>query len=130
MPARLRVVAGILRDPGNRVLLTERLHDHPFAGLWEFPGGKIEEGESADSALRRELREELGIDVVAAEPFLAVEHDYPDRSVALEFFLVTAWNGTPAPMLGQRLRWSAPQDIATSELLPANAAVLTALRAL
>jgi 8-oxo-dGTP diphosphatase len=125
----LSVVAGILRDAQGRVLLAGRLHDHPFAGLWEFPGGKIDGAETAEAALRRELREELGIEVVASEPFLSIVHDYPDRSVALAFFLVTAWHGSPQPLLGQPLRWLAPQAIAPEELLPANAAVLEALQA-
>ena len=90
----------------------------------------MDRGETAAAALRRELSEELGIEVIAAERFLTVEHDYPDRSVALDFYLVTAWHGTPAPMLGQGLRWLEPGAIRAEDLLPANAQVLDALRKL
>ena len=96
-----RVAAGILRDSANRVLITERLCDGPFNGLWEFPGGKISAGETSVQALRRELAEELGIDVTAARPYLDLHHEYPDRTVDLEFFLVTAWHGEPAGLEGQ-----------------------------
>ena len=127
--ARLQVAAGILIDAQGRVLLAERLHDHPFAGLWEFPGGKIDPGETAEAALRRELLEELGIEVAACEHFLAFEHDYPDRQVDIAFFLVREWQHDCRPLLGQRLRWAALADIAADELLPANVAVIEALKA-
>jgi 8-oxo-dGTP diphosphatase len=124
---RLRVAAGILRDAHGRLLLAERLNDHPFAGLWEFPGGKIDGGEAPEAALRRELREELGIELIACELLLSVEHDYPDRSVTIDFFRVTAWHGAVRPMLGQGLRWVTLDTLVPEELLPANVGVLDAL---
>jgi len=122
-----RVAAGILRDADGRVLICERVADGPFRGLWEFPGGKIGPGETAADALGRELSEELGIRVVQADAFMRVEHAYPDRSVDLEFFLVTEWDGDPAGLDGQALRWVPPSALDQAELLPADAPVIDAL---
>ena len=99
------VAAGILRNAAGAVLIAERLCDGPYNGLWEFPGGKIRDGESPQAALRRELREELGIEAVVLEPFMQLFHTYPDRTVALEFFLVAAWHGEVSGLEGQRIRW-------------------------
>ena len=122
------VAAGILRDGDGQVLISERLCDGPFNGLWEFPGGKIVDGESAIEALRRELVEELGIDVAEAEPYMTLRHEYPDRIVSLEFFLVTDWRGEPRGREGQALRWLHPSDLDHDVLLPADAPVIDALR--
>lgn len=124
----LRVAAGILRDSCGRVLITERCGGGPFNGLWEFPGGKLDSGESAVDALLRELAEELGIEVTASEPFINVQHEYPDLAVDLEFFLVTAWRGEPAGMQGQGLRWLLPSDLNPDMLLPADTSVVKALQ--
>lgn len=125
---RIEVAAGILLDPSGRVLLTERLGDSPFAGLWEFPGGKIHDNESASAAMERELAEELGITVLAAQPFMNVQHDYADRRVALQFFLVGTWDGNPAGLDGQALSWRHPADITATEILPADGPVLQELQ--
>ena len=124
------VAAGILRDSTGRVLITERLCDGPFNGLWEFPGGKIGAGESPTDALRRELAEELGIDVEESRPYMDLHHEYPDRTVDLEFFLVTAWQGDPAGLEGQQIRWVDVADLDPGKLLPADASVVKALSAL
>ncbi len=125
---RLQVVAGILIDRDSRALISERLGDRLFHGLWEFPGGKIAAGESPEAALARELSEELGIAVQSAEPFMTVEHDYPDRKVNLQFFKVHAWTGEPLGAEGQKLRWVHPGDIEDGLMLPADAPVLAVLR--
>lgn len=125
----IEVAAGILRDSEGRVLITERLGDTPFAGLWEFPGGKIHDGESAATALCRELEEEIGVVALRLRPFLCLEHEYPDRRVAIEFFLVEAWRNTPAGRDGQALDWCFPERIEPGRLLPADGPVLDALRA-
>lgn len=130
MPERLNVVAGILRDPAGRILITERIGDSPFAGLWEFPGGKIRNGETPAAALVRELEEELGIATGSSEPFMMLTHDYADRSVALEFLLVTSWRGEPRGLEGQAIAWRLPASISAEELLPADAPVLGALQRL
>lgn len=124
----LHVAAGVLRDLAGRVLITERLCDGPYNGLWEFPGGKIRDGESPLAALCRELLEELGIEAVSLEPFMNLSHSYPDRSVALEFFFVNEWVGEPAGLEGQRIRWVAVADLDVDELLPADAPLIAALR--
>ena len=126
---RINVAAGILYAPDKRVLITERVDDGPFHGLWEFPGGKIARGESAEDALRRELREEIGIAVRRCQRFMRVQHDYPDRQVNLEFFKVLDWSGEIRAIEGQAMRWLHPADIVVAELLPADAPVIEALRA-
>ena len=122
------VAAGILRDSAGRILITERLCDGPFNGLWEFPGGKIVAGETPADALQRELAEELGITVTAAQPYLQLRHEYPDRTVDLEFFLVTGWHGEPSGLEGQGVRWLPASEISPDVLLPADAPVIEALR--
>ena len=124
---RLAVVAGILRDGAGRVLIAERLDDGPFKGFWEFPGGKIAAGEAPDAALARELAEEINIGVLESRHFLSLEHDYPDRRVAIDFFLVDRWQRQPRGLEGQRLRWVAPAGLEAANLLPANEPVIAAL---
>ena len=124
----LHVSAGILHDADGRILITERLGDAAFAGLWEFPGGKIVAGETAAEALHRELAEELGIEMLAYGNFMQLDHEYPDRRVSIDFFLVDAWRGRPFGKLGQQLRWLAPEDVDAALMLPADAPVLRALK--
>ena len=125
---RLHVAAGILRDRAGRVLITERICDGPFNGLWEFPGGKIAHGETPLDALRRELAEELGVAATHVQPFMELRHKYPDRAVEIEFFVVHAWQGEPAGLEGQQILWVHPTDLDAEQLLPADAPVVTALR--
>ncbi len=122
------VAAGILRNEGGQVLITERTEAGPFYGLWEFPGGKIHAGEAATVALKRELLEELGIEVTAVEPFMNLTHEYPDRTVELEFFVVPAWRGEPTGLEGQSLRWVDISDLKPDELLPADAPIVELLQ--
>jgi len=122
-----RVAAGILRDAAGRILIAKRLCDRSFDGLWEFPGGKIAAGETPSDALRRELAEELGIEVTASQPYMDLHHEYDDRTVDLEFFLVTAWQGEPTGLEGQGVRWVNASELDPDELLPADAPVLEAL---
>ncbi len=125
---RIHVVAGILRDRSGRVLLAERRHDRLFAGFWEFPGGKIQPGETPEAALCRELAEELGIEAAGLEPFRTLDHDYPDRLVRLEFFLVTSWRHPVRPLDGQKLLWTSAADIDRERILPADLPIIDALR--
>ncbi len=124
----LHVAAGILRNAAGEVLIAERICDGPFNGLWEFPGGKIDTDETSAVALRRELREELGIEVTTAEPFMRLSHEYLDRTVDLEFFLVNDWDGDPDGLEGQGLRWVTVSQLDAAELLPADAPLVEALR--
>ncbi len=126
---QIHVAAGVLRNAVGEVLITERVCDGPFNGLWEFPGGKIDHGELPAAALRRELREELGIEVTILEPLLSLSHEYPDCQVELEFFLVTDWDGQPVGMEGQGLRWVDIAALNADELLPADAPLVSALQA-
>ena len=126
MPS-IDVAAGILLSKG-KVLVSERRHDPAFPGLWEFPGGKIDPGESRSGALRRELAEELGIEVCEHRLLVSLEHQYPDRHVRIDFFLVTEWLGEAIGREGQALRWIKLDQLNAEELLPADAPVVEKLR--
>ncbi len=122
------VAAGILCDEHGRVLIAERLGDGPFHGLWEFPGGKIGPGETASQALSRELAEELGIDVTVCAPFMNLRHEYDDRTVSIEFFIVSDWLSDPVGREGQGLRWVRKDQLDAELLLPADGPVIEALQ--
>ncbi len=122
------VAAGILCDSRGRILIAERLDDGPFQGLWEFPGGKIAPGETAERALSRELAEELGIEVTESSSFMSLRHEYDDRIVSIEFFLVSSWNSDPIGREGQELRWVPSEFLDANELLPADVPVVEALQ--
>ena len=127
---RIRVVAGILRDDNGRVLIAERIGDQAFAGLWEFPGGKLKAGEESVSALSRELGEELGIEIIHQALFMSLKHDYPDRSVCIDFYLIEHWLNTPESRDGQELKWIRPDELTEDLLLPADGPVIKALQRL
>jgi 8-oxo-dGTP diphosphatase len=122
-----RVAAAVIVHPNGRVLLAQRPPGKPYAGYWEFPGGKLEPGETAAHALARELREELGIEVTRAAPWLTQEFVYPHAHVELNFFRVFAWNGEPVGHDGQAFAWQTPGAFDVAPLLPANTRVLAAL---
>jgi len=124
----VHVVAGVISDAAGRVLLTQRPAGGHLAGLWELPGGKLEPGEGRAAGLARELREELGIAVEAAEPLIRVRHRYPEREVLLDVWEVRRWSGTPRGLEGQPLRWVAREDLAGTDLPPADRPVVQALR--
>jgi 8-oxo-dGTP diphosphatase len=125
--AVIRVSAGIVFDNEGRVLIAERVDDGPFVGLWEFPGGKIAHGETPLAALKRELHEEIGIAVRRCQAFMRVHHEYSDRTVDLRFFKVFDWTGRAIGRDGQSLRWLPPNDIRATDMLPADAPVISAL---
>lgn len=120
------MVAGIL-ERDREVLIAQRPDGKHGAGLWEFPGGKIEPGESPAEALERELSEELGIETVEPQSFLQLEHDYEKHSVRLHFLIVDRWQGDPASMEGQVIRWVRRDALKDYEFLPANTPVIDAL---
>ena len=117
----------------SEFLLASRPPNKPWAGWWEFPGGKIEAGESAEHALIRELQEELGITPSHIQPWLTRTYDYPAthdsaaKTVKLHFFFVTAWQGALLGLENQQLSWQNPQNITVSPILPANAPIIKAL---
>jgi len=125
--ASIDVAAAIVRHADGRVLLAERPPGKPWAGYWEFPGGKIESGEEPVAALARELHEELGIEVDAATPWITFVYAYPEKQVRLHFFRVQRWHGTPYGREGQCLAWEKPDTLTVGPLLPANVKVLQAL---
>jgi 8-oxo-dGTP diphosphatase len=119
------VTAAIVEDHG-RYFVTRRLKGAHLEGLWEFPGGKIEPGESLADGLRRELKEELGTDVVIGEEIFTVTHNYPDRSVELHF-LACAFLNAPVPLLGQEMRWVARDELRALEFPPADEELIRVL---
>ncbi|KFN51273.1 Nudix family hydrolase [Arenimonas composti] len=132
MPERTRAVhvaAAVLRDVRGRILLARRTAGRDLAGLWEFPGGKVEPGETPAQALVREIEEELGIRVLAAEPLIAVPQAYPDKRIVLDVFEVTAWEGQPRGRERQALAWSPLEQLASYPMPPADRPVVAALTA-
>lgn len=129
MPATMHVVAGVLRDPSGHVLLAQRPPGKHLAGMWEFPGGKLEPEESPVDGLARELREELdiGIDPASAMPLIQVPWDYGARALLLDAWRVDGWQGTPRSVEGQALQWRLPQEIDPAMLAPADRVILGAL---
>jgi len=123
----VEVVVAVLQRPDNFFLLAQRPSGKIWAGYWEFPGGKIEPGETPYHALLRELREELGIKVQTAYPWMTRVYTYPHAIVRLSFFRVTAWSGELHPHEGQQLEWQHAPDIYVSPVLPANEPILRAL---
>jgi 8-oxo-dGTP diphosphatase len=107
----IHVVAAVIRESNGAVLLTRRADDAHQGGLWEFPGGKVEPGELRLAALRRELKEELAIEVQQARPLIAVMHDYGDRKVWLDVWCVDRWSGDLRGREGQPLQWVLANDL-------------------
>lgn len=124
----VEVAAAVLEKPDGTFLLAQRPAGRIWAGYWEFPGGKVEAGESAKDALVRELREELGIEVVTAYPWITRIFTYPHATVRLSFFRVTEWSGQMHPHEGQQFSWQPADDVSVCPILPANEPVLRALQ--
>lgn len=124
------VAAGILLDAQGRYLLGQRPAGKPYAGYWEVPGGKIEKGESVFAALKRELQEELGIEIQSSEELTILEHDYPHAYVRLHVSVIRHWFGTPQGCEGQALSWELldAQTPSVEPLLPAAWPMLERLR--
>jgi len=120
-------VGVVLRDDGA-VLIGQRPPGKPYAGWWEFPGGKLEAGESVADALARELHEELGLDVIESTPWVVRRHAYPHATVRLWFRRVRRWRGEPRPREGQALAWRPAGAIDVAPLLPASIAPIGWLR--
>lgn len=122
----IHVVAGALLREGQ-VLIAQRPPGKHMAGGWEFPGGKLDAGESARAGLVRELREELGVAVQACREVAHCSHDYPDRRVMLALWLVSEFAGEPQSLDGQALRWVSVAELPEADLLPADAPLVEAL---
>jgi 8-oxo-dGTP diphosphatase len=131
MAGAMHVVAGVLLDPTGRVLLAQRPPGKHLAGMWEFPGGKLEPGEAPRIGLARELREELDIqvDLAGAAPLIQVPWNYGERTLLLDAWWVGQWQGTPRSMEGQALQWRLPRNVETAVLAPADRVILRAVMA-
>ena len=127
---RVRVVAAALFDLDGRVLLADRPAGKHMAGWWEFPGGKVADGESDREALVRELREELGIEVRAEAEIMALTHDYPDRVVEIALWRAVVISGVPQGLDGQQLRWVDAYALGEQRLLEADRPFIPALQLL
>lgn len=119
-PELIMVAAGVLRDGSGRVLIAQRPDGRHAAGFWEFPGGKLQAGESPLQALCRELAEEIGIQVSAALPLMTLRHSYPERVVELHVFAVSDYSGEVQGLEGQPLCWVAVEELAAAGLLDAD----------
>jgi 8-oxo-dGTP diphosphatase len=128
--AAVHVLVGLIADGAGRWLVNERRAGTHMAGHWEFPGGKRQEHEEPFAALKRELEEELGIDVQQAEPLLELVHDYPDKRVRLDVWLVQAYSGNVIAREGQALKWASVEECRDLPLLAADAPILQRLEGL
>ncbi|SHM29808.1 8-oxo-dGTP diphosphatase [Rhodanobacter sp. OK091] len=124
----MHVMAAVMRDANGRVLLAQRPAGKHLAGMWEFPGGKLEPGEAPLAALARELHEELGIALQHAEPLIRVPCRYVERELLLDTWQTGQWEGAPQSLEGQALQWLPPAQIDPAMLAPADRAILQALR--
>ncbi|WMJ67842.1 Nudix family hydrolase [Stenotrophomonas sp. 24(2023)] len=124
----IHVVAGVITDARGRILLNRRTENRDMAGLWEFPGGKREAGESSEQALVRELREELGIDADVGDWLMDVPQVYPDKHLTLEVRHIRSWKGSPRGREGQAITWVAPDKLVRYSMPPADLPVVAALR--
>lgn len=124
------VVAGALVDPDDRVLIARRPDGKAMAGLWEFPGGKVAEGETPEQALIREFEEELGIDTRESclAPIAFASHRYADFHLLMPLYVCRVWKGTPAPREGQELAWVRPVRLGDYPMPPADAPLVAMLR--
>jgi 8-oxo-dGTP diphosphatase len=125
----LLVVAAALVDVDGRVLVTQRPEGRSLAGLWEFPGGKVEAGERPEAALIRELREEIGVEVEEAclAPLTFASHAYPDMHLLMPLYICRRWSGLARSCEGQALRWLRPLDLRTVPMPPADEPLIPAL---
>jgi 8-oxo-dGTP diphosphatase len=125
VPDRIIVVAAVIERDG-KFLVARRLKDTHLAGLWEFPGGKVDRGETLEDALRREISEELGAGIANARKIFHTAHSYPERVVELHFYRA-ALSHEPQPLLGQELRWISRDEFAAMEFPPADAELIHGL---
>ncbi|WP_213875178.1 Nudix family hydrolase [Pseudomonas sp. dw_358] len=123
---RVHVAAAVIRDRDQRILIAKRADSQHQGGLWEFPGGKLEAGEDVPTALARELREELGIEMEVARPLIKIAHDYPDKQVLLDVWEVSQFRGEPHGVEGQPLAWVSARQLAGYEFPEANRPIVAA----
>lgn len=127
MNKRVHVAVAVISDGQGQILIAKRPDDAHQGGLWEFPGGKVESGESLEAALKRELAEELGIELLICEPMLKINHHYHDKAVLLDVWSVTGFTGEPYGREQQPIRWVSPQVLCEYEFPEANQPILDVL---
>lgn len=125
---RIHVAVGVILDASGNVLVARRSEQQHLGGLWEFPGGKLEPGESVQQALYRELKEELAIEVQHSEPLCQIEHHYPEKSVLLDVWVVDSFNGEPTGVEQQPLRWLPTAQLDPAQFPPANRLIIRRLQ--
>ena len=128
--SQVHVAVGVILDDRDRVLISRRADDAHQGGLWEFPGGKVEAGESLREALARELLEELDILVDDSEPLLEISHDYSDKSVLLDVHVVRGFRGQPRGLENQPLAWVSASQLSDYQFPAANVPIVDAVHAL
>lgn len=127
MSKRVHVAVGVVVDAQQRILVSQRLPHLHLGGLWEFPGGKVEAGESVQQALARELAEELAVQVLNCVPLIEISHDYSDKSVLLDVWCVDAFGGEPHGREGQQWQWVDAASLHKLEFPAANKPIIAAI---
>ena len=122
------VAVGVILNQEDSFLLAKRPKGKPFEDYWEFPGGKLEQGESVHEALQRELREELGIEIKGSRAWHTIEHDYPHAYVRLHLCIVREWQGEARGLEGQELHWQTKNVIDLAEVKPLLPATITIIQ--
>jgi 8-oxo-dGTP diphosphatase len=121
---RVHVAVAVIVNSQQEILLAKRLDHLHQGGKWEFPGGKVEQGETVSDALKRELKEEVNVDVISSSPFMQISHDYPDKQVLLDIHLVSDFNGQAQGLEQQQICWVAKADLINYEFPEANKPIL------
>jgi len=122
----IRVAAALIEEKG-RYLITRREEGVHLGGLWEFPGGKCETGESFESCLQREILEELGVEITQPQFFMTQDHEYPEKKVELKFFFCSILKGEPRPLACAEICWVKPEELEAFEFPPADQPVVSQL---
>lgn len=129
MGKRVHVAVGVVIDADQRILVSQRLAHLHQGGLWEFPGGKVETGETVPEALARELAEELAVEVLRSEPLIEISHDYSDKSVFLDVWCVDRFAGEPHGREGQQWQWVDMAGLRELQFPAANTPIVAAIEA-
>ena len=128
MPSVVHVAVGVLIDDANCVLLARRQKGTHLEGYWEFPGGKVEAGETVEAALARELSEELGVEIGEILPLMTVSHDYGEKQVLLDVHRVLSWTGEPHGAEGQPIAWVSASSLDDYKVPEANAEIMVRVK--